>query len=321
LGRHEEIEFDAWLEADERHARAFAEVSCSSRMFDRLAVACPDSTEAGRAAIASGQRRWRAVLVPSLVAAALAIGCFAWWRPTHRTHYSETAVSEIGALRTLSLPDGSGIQLNTDSSVEVAFTATERRVQLVRGEAYFRIAKDPARPFIVATERVNVRAVGTAFNVRLALAAVDVLVTEGAVRVDDPVKGESFLNRPAPLSPAVESPAPVLTAGQRVVIPTHIDGQIAPVVVATMAPEEAERALAWKEKRLVFVSEPLAEVVAQFNRHNRHKLVILDPRLNELRFGGRFRPDGYDGFVQLLESHFGISAERRVSETLLRQSP
>lgn len=320
LTEEEQSELTAWLASDERHARALAEVDRSSRLFDRLAATDRGTFDIS-AVVAVERRRRTSMLVPWLAAAALFVLGVFWWRSADPSHHRQVATTQIGAQRKLTLPDGSDIRLNTDSSVEVVFSATERRLRLVRGEAYFRVAKDSRRPFIVTAGRVDVRAVGTEFNVRLESSAVEVIVTEGRVRLHDAITGGQLL---APLSTSAEDDprlGPLLSAGQRVSLAaTAMKPATAEPKIETTTPNEAERLLAWREQRLVFVSTPLSDVVAQFNRYNEHKLVIDGARLKDLRFGGRFRPDGYEAFVQLLESNFGVTVERRAKDTLLREA-
>lgn len=83
-------------------------------------------------------------------------------------------------------------------------------------------------------------------------------------------------------------------------------------------PAEIQQTLAWRARRLDFDAVPLADIVVEINRHNRHKLVIADPRLNGQRFGGSFPAGDYETFVRMLETSFGVVAERGSDETRLR---
>lgn len=93
-----------------------------------------------------------------------------------------------------------------------------------------------------------------------------------------------------------------------------------PVQVSTVTSEDVARSLAWREDRFEFVDVTLAEATDMFNRPNRHQLSIADRELREQRFGGTFRADGYEAFVRLLEADFGVVAERRGNETILRRA-
>jgi transmembrane sensor len=242
---------------------------------------------------------------------------WAQWSPPVRPapDYSVAAATDIGAMRKLNLPDGSSVQLNTDSAVVVRLTETERRVRLVRGEAHFQVAKNPARPFIVSAGAIAVRAVGTAFDVRLQPGAVEVLVTEGRVRVNHAANGASLLATAAPTSDE-----PLLVAGQRAVVPTPVTTGACATVVA-LDPAEIGQVTSWQSGRLEFVATPLASIVDEFNRYNRHKLVIADPGLAARRFGGSFSVGDHEELVRVLEAEFGVVAERGATATKLRLAP
>jgi transmembrane sensor len=222
-------------------------------------------------------------------------------------HIVET---EVGAFRKVDLPDGSVAQLNTNSALELDYTATERRVRVVRGEVFFTVVKDPAHPFLVSAGPIVVRAVGTAFDVRHRDGTVEVLVTEGRVRVDDRARAASVLPAGATAEP------PLLTAGERVIVDLAKarDSSAPPPASASVeqvAAPAVQRALAWQERRLEFDAVPLGEVVREFNRYNRSQLLIDDTALAARRFSGVFRADGYEAFVRLLETDFGVTVERR----------
>jgi transmembrane sensor len=321
--------FLRWLQQHPRHAEIFAELDRTWRAFDRLAAvpasaACAVAANADLLAPRARPRRRFAPAWAALgAAAALALGFVAFHSLHAPRHAAET---EIGAFRQLDLPDGSVAQLNTDSALDVAFTGTERRVRVVRGEVFFTVAKDAARPFLVTAGPVVVRAVGTAFNIRHRAGAIEVLVTEGRIALErDEQPGPALAaGRPRDETgtglPASGGPT-ALSAGELAVIPfTTARGATAPTapaVVERLAEPAVQRALAWQERRLDFDAAPLAEVVADFNRHNHRQLVIADAALAARRFSGAFRADGLESFVRLLEADFGVRAEHRDREILL----
>jgi transmembrane sensor len=323
LSAEQEIEFQDWLTADARHAALFNELDGTWELLGRAGGAAPLAV--------AGNRRpsWRARLVrlglPLAAAAALTLGYLAWWRPAH---YAGETVTEVGAMRILRLPDGSLVTLNTDSAVAAAFTPAERRIRLERGEAHFAVAKNPDRPFIVEAGGVSVRAVGTAFNVRLEGRAVEVLVTEGKVRVDDTMSGQSLLAPPAGVSEGV-LPAlghPVLTSGQKVVVAlpapvARIESPLGDITPTAVSAGEIQRKLSWQERRLDFELATLGEIAAEFNRYSRHQLVIGDPALAQRRFGGSFKPDDQAGFVRMLRENFGVTVDETETATVLRAGP
>ena len=312
----ETAEFVRWLQQDPQHATVFAELDRVWKDFDRLdsvpvSAAAPDAD-----LLAPRVRRQQPrVLVWSALAAA-AIVLLAAFQYRAPGIFVETAV---GAFQQLELPDGSVVQLNTDTAIETAYSATERRVRVLRGEAFFAVSKDPARPFIVASGPVVVRAVGTAFNVRQHTTSVEVIVTEGRVRIDHAGESRSLL----PVSAATGAKEhPLLVAGEKAVVPVTPLGVVTAVVpiatVEKIAASAVERALAWQERRLEFDAVSLAEVVREFNRYNRRQLVIADPRIAAKHFSGTFRSDGYESFVRLLETHFSMTAIRSEREIVLQ---
>lgn len=318
LTRAQQQEFQAWRQADARHQEVYAELVEAWASFDRLRNPTPIAikTCAGPniAARGRGSRfRW---IAGGLAAAAAITFAFVGWSSLHRNvdSYKTEAATEVGGMQKLILPDGSVIQLNTDTAVAVQFNAAERRVTLQHGEAHFHVAKNPAVPFIVSASGVAVRAVGTAFNVRMRNTAVEVLVTEGKVRVDDAVRGNTLLSRTR------SGETPLLVAGQRAWLSiAPATAQISAARITPVAPPEIGQSLAWQTHRLEFVATPLAEMVAEFNRYNRHKLVIVDERLATQRFGGTFSAGDSEEFVRLLEADFGVVAERDEAEIRLRR--
>lgn len=215
------------------------------------------------------------------------------------------------------LADGSVVELNASTEVSVDLAPRERRIALLRGEAHFTVAHDQKRPFIVSAHGVAVRAVGTAFNVRLASSAVEVFVTEGKVSVSE---------RAAPATDVASTASPnnrptLLVANERALITTAAPKAAAALphapVVEKIAPEVIREALSWQERKLVFAEAPLREVVGQFNRRNRLQLVLGDAALAERPVGGTFAADNVEGFIRLLESNDTFVVERRDETTVV----
>ena len=262
-------------------------------------------------------RRWR---WPLAAAAAIALSVATY----HVGTYS--APQPVGPA-TRVLADGTVVELNDTAVIVADYTATERRVRLERGEAHFTVTKDATRPFTVMAAGVAVHAVGTAFNVRLADATVEVLVTEGQVRLQPPppaqtapvATGNSGTTPPA--TPAT-SPTPerILAARQRAVVATTPSAAAAPEI-ATLTPGEIARVLAWQHRLLDFTATPLGDIVAAFNRRNATQLVLADPGLAALRVNASLRSDNVIGFVKLLETGFGVRAERRGENEILLSRP
>lgn len=130
---------------------------------------------------------------------------------------------------------------------------------------------------------------------------------------------------PAPQEAVQADGERVLSAGQRVVVTVSESPSAAAApttgVIVPLAADELQRQLAWQERRLEFVLAPLAEIAAEFNRYNRHKIVIADDRLAARRFGGSFLANDPARFVRMLQDNFSVLAEKRESETVLRLAP
>jgi transmembrane sensor len=318
LTAEEETAFQDWLTADPRHAALFNEFDGTWNLLGRVAETTPLIAPA-----ATPRPRWRSLVAPGAVAAAMVaafVVYLGWWRPTH---YAGETATAVGAIQRLQLPDGSVAFLNTDSAMKAAFTPAQRRVLIERGEVHFVVAKNPGRPFVAEAGGVAVRAVGTAFNIRLQPQGVDVLVTEGKVRVEDAASGRNLITpstkeEPGPLA---NPGPPILTAGHRLTIPRFESAATPSPPPALLPPDEMTRALAWQQNRLEFESAPLAEIVAQFNRFNRHQLVVADPALAQQRFGGAFKPQDHAGLVRMLRQNFGVVADETEHATVLRAKP
>lgn len=305
LSAAEQDTYLTWLRSDLRHAEAVARHAAVLERMMGLGAWQPElSADPNPDLFAPPARRpWR-VLAPVLaLAAALVLGFFIWSPESDAP--TAPAKTYLRVNERQALTDGSVVELKDGSRLDVQFTPGERRVRLI-GEAHFTVAKNPDRPFIVEAHGVEVRAVGTAFNVRVDAAAVEVLVTEGKVRVTEPV---STLNAQL-LPPNVQvQPQTFLTAGQQVVVPL---AALAPApVVATVSEAQIRTALEWQTPRLQFFETPLADAIAEFNRHNAAPLVLADPSLGAVPIGGTFRVDNVAGFVRLLELTVDVRGQPR----------
>ncbi|MBI5424007.1 MAG: FecR domain-containing protein [Opitutae bacterium] len=300
-----------WLREDERHGAAVARLEKAWSALDALAEWKPEHSQKPNPDLLAVPRRrfWRwagaALAVAAVVTFALVLV-----RPFD-TASKTVSVLRSSELRTLA--DGSVVELNKDAEIAVDYTATERRIKLVRGEAYFTVAKNPDRPFIVTAGGVRVRAVGTVFNVRLDGSAVDVLVTEGKVRIDPPKPEEPELQ--GALNAAM------VGARERTSVNAAVPTPLAPVVIEATS-DEIESALSWQGMRLNFKDTPLDEAVKEFNRYNQEtRIVVADRRIAKLPLGGKFRADNADAFVRLLELTSGVHAEYEDGRYVLRSAP
>ncbi len=313
----EQDEYLQWLHEDAQRGPMVARHEATLRRMKGLAQWQPIlSQETNPDLFAPRRHRIRRAL-PVLAAAAVAVGIF-FLRPSPPVPIARETLSNhyLRVNDRQALADGSIVELRDGSHIEVNFTAAERRVRLTGGEAHFTVAKNPHRPFIVEAGGVAVRAIGTAFNVRLDAATVEVLVTEGRVHVDSDLPANAT-------SPAITVTPMVVGASQRTVVPlSAAAAAVAKVAIVSVTPAQVREVLAWQAPRLQFHETPLGEAVAEFNRHNLHHLVIGDPELGAIPIGGTFRVDNVDGFVRLLEVTLGIHGESRsANETVLQRAP
>jgi transmembrane sensor len=198
--------------------------------------------------------------------------------------------------------------LHRGSRISFGNFPAARRIRLLTGEAHFTVSKTSAQPFIVHADQVTIRDLGTAFDVRLDFARVAVLVTEGSVAVSNLAATAATTNESQTL----------LTVGQRAIVQTASPVPI--VEVAAPASHEIEAALAWKSHRLSFERTPLADALVELNRYNVAQLAVGDPAIATDLIAGSVQSDNLDGFVRLLESGFGITAERRGRDIILRRA-
>ena len=314
--RADAAEFASWLKAHPSHTAAWASYQ---RLWGQLETVRDDPKilairEQARQKAARGQG-WRLLRRFGVgIAASVFLTVTAWWivrivqTGAQRPTLARDASTEIGERSLVVLDDGSKVTLNTASAVHADYNDRERRVTLVRGEAFFDVAKDPNRPFVVSAGSRQVIAVGTAFDVRLQDSQVKVILVEGKVRV------ERIIDRT--VSPTVHP--------QRVSAVTLEPG--ATLVGRDDGADRLEqldpaRATSWRNGNLVFDGERLADVVAEMNRYSRQQFVIGNPALAERRISGVFEPAGSAGFAKALEAYGIAHATQENATTIVLDSP
>lgn len=203
--------------------------------------------------------------------------------------------SGVGDIVHATLADGSRIDLNTDTAVALHFSAGERAVELLRGEAHFDVAPDPGRPFVVRGDGLSVRAVGTRFFVRADGADNPVGVVEGRVEV-------TGAGRPLRVS-----------AGETV---RRAEAKGLSVAMASL-----DRETAWREGRLRFSGERLSTVLTELNRFRHGRIVLLDAAAGERRVTGAFDPRDTDEALDALGSTLGVRITRLSPLLVLVGSP
>ncbi len=311
--RAERAAFIDWLSESKLHVQEFLEVVAVDRELAHLDPKREEDVDALLAQLAPGvaplepQRRVQQVgnatrprhkqwqigaLAAGLAIVALSIVAL-------QKYYfasSQSFTTQVGEQRTVELPDASVVQLNTDSKIRVSLGATERSVRLVHGEALFKVAPDPDRPFRVRARAGVAQAVGTQFNVYDRADGTRVSVLEGRVKVTASTDGESRM----------------LASGEEALI--RLKGGIELDRHADVA-----RAVAWQQQRLVFDNAPLEDMVREFNRYNRSRQITLDNVPAGLHhYDGIFDATDPDSLAALLSHELDLTVERKPGEIIVR---
>jgi transmembrane sensor len=303
LDDDEQRELDAWLDADTRHRGAFVRAQAIWIDQDRIAALA-----AGRAPVEvqdeEDSGRWRRAA--SFVAVAIGLGLLGY--TISDRYLAGREITQIGEVRRLTLDDGSAMALNTASVVQVKFGSDERRVVMHRGEASFQVVHDQERPFVVQADDVRVRAVGTAFTVRLHSDDVEVVVTEGVVEVMRDGR-------------ATRHAAERVARNQEVVVTRAEVSVEEPLRVAALSENEVARKLSWQDGKLVFQGEELARAVAEVNRYSSTPVIIEDPEIATKSFVGVFRIGDSRAFAHAAAAAFNTQIREENGALHIERSP
>jgi transmembrane sensor len=210
----------------------------------------------------------------------------------------------IGQQRTVTLADGSAVQLNTHTRLEVQLNGKLRELHLVAGEALFTVAHDATRPFEVHVGEAVVRAVGTQFNIRRDVRDTTVSVLEGTVLVSAISTDESQTSPPNATAHDTPNPgAQALTAGEQIRITARVG-------LDRLAQPNVQKAVAWRNRVLTFNGEPLATIAAEINRYNEELQIEVVGKARERQLIGVFSADDPESLVQFLSQQDDIRVER-----------
>jgi transmembrane sensor len=344
--------FEAWLEASPDHRPAYASIERTWAMLQKTAETPSILALRHETALRltrQTSRRLRPVRALAAAVAVMALGMVAWgllaparlpdaftawmrdlWQGD--SHYSTTTGERLSA----TLRDGSQITLDTQSELEVAFTKAERTVRLRHGQAFFEVAKDKTRPFVVEVNNRRFIAVGTAFDVRVDDDQIQVTMIEGVVRVEhaQPRAGSAAGGSPSttpemasegrggsgvaapgssvPSTPPQDARPPraetFLSAGEQLIVDRQSEDRVRAA--------DTERATSWRRGQLMFNSVRLGDAVAEVNRYSETKIELADPSLADVRISGSFATGRSEVFVEAVTTYFPIqvsaSSERAV---------
>ncbi len=277
-----------WMERSSAHRSAYETVQRTWRALDAVSSP-PWPTDAevmhDRDGIADLRRKrirhwtgWAAAA--ALAALAAGIWLFMPVTPGNGAAFSSTVATRIAEHRQIALPDGSSMQVGAHTELLVRYTGQQRRIQLLSGEAFFTVERDPSRPFMVEAGPNRVTAIGTSFNVRRYGEAVAVEVAEGRVRLENS---------------ELESAPTALLSGQEAVL-TAEDPQ--PVIRHVAAGQVAT----WRDGQHRYIDAPLQIVVADLNRYATRPVLIDDSAAANLRITATFLNQDWEGWLNTLEA-------------------
>ena len=320
--------FKHWVNKDEAHIAAFKKVAAawdelniltrlpslleqkdlqSKEQKHRAASAQPAAPRFGIAGLSFRQLALAATIVMGLM-----LGVQQAFNSPQQARYW----TAVGEQKTITLPDNSVVQLNTNSRIQFDYRGQTRAVYLHQGEVHFSVAKNPDRPFEVYAGTGLVRAIGTAFSVTLNNRSdeVNVLVTEGVVEIAPEIvtsaigpQAETIDAGPSGAQVMAEKPAnrhQRVSAGSAAVFDRDEVREIEKVEAAEM-----QQLLAWQQGLLIFSGEPLEEVVAEISRYTDTKIIIKSEEARALRIGGQFNVADTRAIFSALEQGFGIKAD------------
>jgi transmembrane sensor len=329
LSLSDTLSWQRWMDQDPRHRQAFSELE---EVWEKLGAVSMErrpephtltrdsydgsmSVSAWTARQTSALRgwrhpmRWAAAAMVVLALVGIGLGSILAPRALTGLPHGRIFQTATGQNATVSLPDGSEVQLGGRTRISVSLSTQLRQVDLLSGEAFFVVAKDRTRPFKVGAGTATVTAVGTEFNVRRSDDRVIVSVLEGRVLVQPmaPLLPIAWITA----SRAVGS-AEAVSSGQRSTVTRR-------GTESTQSVADASSAVAWQQGRLAFEAEPLRYVVQDVNRYAHKPIVIADERTGDLRVTGTVAETNIMGWVGSLEAAFGIHADIEADQIILRQ--
>jgi transmembrane sensor len=204
-------------------------------------------------------------------------------------------------VRTIALPDGSAVDLAPESRIRIAYSEEARRIELAAGEAFFEVAKDEERPFIVSANGSEVRAVGTKFNVHRGPAGVTVAVAEGEVDVRQ--KAPLAVKLAEIVTGPVEAPEQRLKTGELLTAASNLK----PGEIIEVSPQ---RAGAWRTGHLFYPDNSLREVIADVNRYSRLPVSLASEDLGDLRIAAAFPTTQIDEMLGGIEGVLPVTVDR-----------
>jgi transmembrane sensor len=306
-GSADQIALDARLARDPKFAQVFRETEKSWDAVGRHSTS-PELLALREQAIARGRqasaRRWSlpgarsAYLGKWAAAAAILIVCGIIWQLSPYGYEPGYYKTGLGEQKVVELSDHSHIALDARTRLRVRFSADARIVQLLEGQAQFSVAKDPARPFKVEAGSKTIVAVGTVFDVEYVDSQVHVAMVEGRVAVlSHDLSGSAVVPESKSNNPSIE-----LSAGEALNV--RADG------AATVLPKaDIEAATAWRQGKVIFRDQTLAEAVHRLNRYSRQQVIVDDPALARMKVSGVFDSGDAQAFAEAMQAYLPVAAD------------
>lgn len=287
----DQAQFEAWL-AQPSHRIAYLRLSDVWSRAGRLKALAPQR----RHRFFSFRAGAAAAKVAALFALAVCLGAggYAWFSRSNDVRYA----TGLGEREIITLADGSRIELNTQTVLRLSSEGTKRIVKLDSGQAYFDIRHNALRPFIVLTGGHRIVDIGTKFEVRSDVNKVQVTLLEGSAQF--------------------EAVGTQVTRQNAILLPGDVAVATEKSMRIVRKPKEKLLAeLGWRHGVIVFDHTRLADAAAEFNRYNRKKLVIADPKVAGLTIGGTFQTTNIHQLTQLARDIFGLTVEDRGQEIII----
>ena len=286
----------AWTSADASHLHAFERITELAERLGALGEVTRVQLVAEFAPVQAVRRRWLPIAAAAAMAGVVLMSGYAAWSLRNTALAPQVYSSEVAARRDITLVDGTSVTLGGATRLTAQFSRDHRQVELAQGEAFFQVAHNAERPFVVNAGKLAIHDVGTAFDVRRTGDHVTISVTEGRVRI---------FNRADRTGDGLEA-----VAGQRV---SYDPGRAALSVSST----DLARATAWQGDRLEFDNESLAVVVANINRYRRRPVRIEDAHLEALTFTGTVKTDAIDDWLHALPQVLPVKVRDAGGQTIL----
>ncbi|WP_440874041.1 FecR family protein [Thalassotalea sp. PLHSN55] len=312
LTTSEQLDLTAWVEESAAHYQALMKMASlwdDLTVLEELKCLFPLSKTKTASQPVSFWRAWpiaASIMFVSVLFAALVFEFGPSSIISNKSiSFAQTYQTPLGQQQSFSLPDGSTLQLNTNSVVMVSYTEQKRFLELVKGEANFDVAKDKSRPFVVNVGDKSFTALGTVFNIQKnSEQAIELLVTEGKVLINELSLSPDNISQLYDDTPIAVNGV-LVTSGEKAVIEDNKSK-----VVEKINADELGRDLAWRSGMLIFDNETLADALSEISRYNDTHFHIDSAELAQLKISGYFKAGDIEGLLLSLQYDFDVSIQR-----------